>query len=82
MMMTIEYLQWSRKHLSRTDGDVLLLLSIYPEGLNLQEMRQLIGLKRSAQANTLYKLKALGCVRELPRKRYVLSRPIEEMIKG
>lgn len=45
MMITIEYLQWSRKHLSRTDGDVLLLLSIYPEGLNLKEMRQLIGLK-------------------------------------
>lgn len=80
MMITIEYLQWSRKHLSRTDGDVLLLLSIYPEGLNLQEMRQLIGLKRSAQANTLSKLSALGCVQKLPKKRYVLCKPIEGMI--
>lgn len=82
MMITIEYLQWARKNLTRAAGDVLLLLALHPEGIRPGEIQRLLDFNRSTLSNALIVLKSKGCIKEIPKRRYALCRPVEEIIKG
>lgn len=82
MMITIEYLQWARKNLTRASGYVLLLLAPHPEGIRPGEIQRLLDFNRSTLYNALIRLKSKGCIQEKPKKRYALCRPGEEIIKG